>query len=80
MPLDPAQFLSGACVSCHASDKSVKSAIPGLIGRSADDIVDAMVDYATGKRTGLLMPQIAKGYTREQIEMIADYFSSLEPQ
>ena len=77
-PLDPGQFLSGACVSCHASDKPATSAIPGLAGRSADSITDAMTAYAAGKRPGLIMPQIARGYTHEQIQMIADYFSSQE--
>ena len=78
-PIDPAQFLAGTCVSCHAMNETARSAIPGLVGKTSESILSDMLDYANGKRAGLLMPQIAKGYTREQIEMIANYFSSLKP-
>lgn len=78
-PIDPAQYLAGTCISCHALNETAKSAIPGLVGKTSESIVSDMLDYANGKRAGRLMPQIAKGYTPEQIEMIANYFSSLKP-
>lgn len=78
-PMDSAQFLSGACISCHSLDKAATSAIPSLVGQSSESILSDMLDYASGKRAGLLMPQIAKGYSREQMEAIANYFSSLDP-
>lgn len=76
--MDSAQFLSGACISCHTLDKAATSVIPSLVGQSSESILSDMLDYASGKRAGLLMPQIAKGYSREQIEAIANYFSSLD--
>ncbi|MGX9937858.1 c-type cytochrome [Advenella kashmirensis] len=77
-PIDSAQFLAGACISCHALDKMQTSVIPSLVGMPAASILSDMLDYANDQRDGLLMPQIAKGYTREQMEMIANYFSSLD--
>lgn len=76
--IDSAQFLAGACISCHTLDKTKTSAIPSLVGMPSASILSDMLDYANDKRDGRLMPQIAKGYTREQMEMIAHYFSSLE--
>ncbi|MGH8814318.1 MAG: c-type cytochrome [Advenella sp.] len=76
--IESAQFLAGACISCHTLDKTKTSAIPSLAGMHSATILSDMLDYANGKRDGLLMPQIAKGYTREQMEMIANYFSSLD--
>ncbi|MHC8945999.1 c-type cytochrome [Advenella incenata] len=77
-PIDSAQFLAGACISCHSLDKTKTSAIPNLVGMPSASILSDLLDYANDKRDGLLMPQIAKGYTREQMKMIANYFSSLE--
>ncbi len=77
-PIDSAQFLAGACISCHSLDKTKTSVIPSLVGMPSASILSDMLDYANDKPDGLLMPQIAKGYTREQMEMIAHYFSSLE--
>ncbi|WP_238534334.1 c-type cytochrome [Advenella kashmirensis] len=77
--IEPAQFLAGACISCHTLNTTTTSAIPSLVGVPSKSILSDMLDYANDKRAGLLMPQIAKGYTREQMEMIANYFSSLEP-
>ncbi|HLU01435.1 MAG TPA: cytochrome C [Advenella sp.] len=76
--IDPARFLAGACISCHTMDTSARSAIPSLVGVPASSILSDLLNYANDKRDGLLMPQIAKGYTREQMEMIADFFSSQE--
>ena len=38
-----------------------------------------MAEYKSGKRTGTIMPQIAKGYTDAQIALVATYFSQQKP-
>lgn len=76
--IDPAQFLAGACMSCHTLNTTTSSAIPSLVGMPSESILSDLLDYANDMRDGLVMPQIAKGYTREQMEMIANYFASLE--
>jgi cytochrome c553 len=68
--------LAATCFSCHGPGGVSKAAIPGLAGRSADSIVTAMLEYKAGKRPGTIMPQIAKGYTDEQIQHIAAYFAA----
>ncbi len=68
--------LAATCFNCHGPGGVSKAAIPGLAGRSADSIVTTMLEYKAGKRPGTIMPQIAKGYTDEQIQQIAAYFAA----
>ena len=68
--------LAATCFNCHGPGGVSKAAIPGLAGRSADSIVSTMLEYKAGKRAGTIMPQIAKGYTDEQITQIAAYFAA----
>ncbi|MGC9162849.1 MAG: c-type cytochrome [Thiomonas sp.] len=71
----PAQSLAATCYNCHGPQGVSTAAIPSLAGRSAESIVQTMSEYKSGKRTGTIMPQIAKGYTDDQIKLIATYFS-----
>jgi cytochrome c553 len=36
-------------------------------------------DFKAGKRPGTIMQQHAKGYSDEQLELIAGYFASVRP-
>lgn len=75
----PSQSLAATCYNCHGPKGVSTAAIPSLAGRSAASIVQTMAEYKSGKRTGTIMPQIAKGYTDEQIQLIATYFSQQKP-
>ncbi len=73
--VSPAQSLAATCFNCHGPKGVSEAPIPGLAGRSAESTIAAMEEYRSGKRAGTIMPQIAKGYTPEQIKLIADYFA-----
>lgn len=75
----PSQSLAATCFNCHGPQGVSTGAIPSLAGRTSASIVETMAEYKTGKRTGTIMPQIAKGYTDAQIALIATYFSQQEP-
>ena len=47
-----------------------------LAGVSKDELVRKMQDYKTGKKPGTIMPQLAKGYTDPQIELIAGWYAA----
>jgi sulfide dehydrogenase cytochrome subunit len=53
--------------------------IPSINQLSADAIVAALKAFKSGERPGTVMDRIAKGYTDEEIQRIADYFQSLKP-
>ena len=75
----PGQSLAATCFNCHGPHGVSAASIPSLAGRSAASIVDTMAEYKSGKRTGTIMPQIAKGYTDAQIQLIAAYFAQQKP-
>jgi cytochrome c553 len=47
-----------------------------LAGASADRLIALLAGYKSGVQTGTIMQQIAKGYTDEQIRLIAAHFAA----
>ena len=73
--------LSAACNTCHGTGgNSVGGIPPSLAGRSSAEIFQTLLDFQSGKKTATLMHQQAKGYTDEQLKLIAAYFASLKPE
>ncbi len=72
-----AQALANTCAGCHGTDGSSNGpATPSLAGMSVDYFKDAMADYkAKDGRFSTIMGRIAKGYSEEEIALMADYFS-----
>lgn len=79
---NPAQErgLAAACFTCHGNEgRSVGGIPPSLAGRDKRELIRAMKDFTEGKRPSTIMHQHAKGYSDEQVELIADYFSRVKP-
>ena len=49
--------------------------MPNLAGQQRSYLVQQMQDFRAGKRPATIMHQIARGYTDEQIDALAAYFS-----
>lgn len=73
-----AAILANPCAGCHGMDGVSPGTIPSINHLSADAIVAAMKAFRSGERPGTVMDRIAKGYTDEEIQRIADYFHSLK--
>lgn len=73
---DRARNLAATCTSCHGTNGVSRSEIPSLAGVDSADLVRKMQDFKSGARSGTVMPQLAKGYTDEQIGLIADWFAA----
>ena len=69
--------LAATCANCHGTDgRAMKDAsVPGLAGQSADYIVEQMKAFRSGERKATIMHQIAKGFTDEQTQQLANYFA-----
>ena len=52
---------------------------PSLAGRDRAELYQTLKDFQSGKRPATIMHQQAKGYTDQQLELIAAYFASLKP-
>ena len=75
-----ARSLAANCTACHGTDgRSVGGVPPSLAGRDKGELLQTMKDFKAGKRPATVMHQHAKGYSDEQIELIADYFSKIKP-
>ncbi|WP_457673634.1 c-type cytochrome [Thiolapillus sp.] len=71
-----ATMLAYTCAGCHGTNgNSNGPATPTLAGASKDYLIEVMEYYKTGERASTIMGRIAKGYTKEEIERIADFFS-----
>jgi cytochrome c553 len=70
-----AAFLAANCANCHGTQGKALNGMPSLAGQNKDYIVKQMQDFRDGKRPASIMHQLAKGYTDEQIALMADYFS-----
>lgn len=71
--------LAATCAACHGTDgRAVSGAgMVSLRGLDRQYLQAQLLAFRDGSRPATVMQQIAKGYTPEQIEQLAAYFSSL---
>ena len=69
------RYLAANCANCHGTDGRAVSAIPPLAGRDRAYLEETMKAYKTGARPATIMHQLAKGYTDEEIAILAEYFA-----
>ena len=75
-----ARNLAATCANCHGTQGHARGDMKVLAGLSAERIVAAVSDYRNGTLPSTIMQQIAKGYTDEQVRMIAGYFVAQPPK
>lgn len=65
--------LAATCASCHGTGgiSVAGNDMPKINELTHDQIAQTLLQYKSGEKTGTIMPQIAKGYTDEQIHIIA---------
>ena len=75
------QSLAATCANCHGTQgKGVpEGSVPGLTGLRADYIEAQMKAFKSGERQATIMHQLAKGYSDEQIRLLATYFAGQRP-
>ncbi len=71
-----ARNLAATCANCHGTNGRAKGDMKPLAGMPADKLIAMVADYKSGAQPATIMHQIAKGYTDEQIRLIASYFAA----
>jgi cytochrome subunit of sulfide dehydrogenase len=71
-----ARNLAATCANCHGTNGQARGDMKPLAGQSAEKILAAVADYKSGAQPATIMHQIAKGYTDEQMRLIAGYFAA----
>ena len=69
--------MAATCANCHGTEGRSVGTVPGLAGVDKAYLAQQMKDFKAGKRPATIMHQIAKGYSDEQIEQLAGYFSAV---
>jgi sulfide dehydrogenase cytochrome subunit len=76
-----ARALAATCANCHGSFGQARGDMKSLAGMSTQQITTAMAAFKAGTsaqaRAATVMHQIAKGYSDEQIRLIADHYAAL---
>lgn len=73
----PGRHLAATCAGCHGTQGRARGpAMPPLAGMPADALLARLADYRSGRQPGTVMPQIVKGYTEEQLRLVAAYFAA----
>ena len=75
-----ARNLAATCANCHGTNGAARGDMKVLAGVSADKLIAMMNDYRSGNQPATIMHQISKGYTEEQIRLIAGYFAAQQPR
>ena len=73
-----ARNLAATCANCHGTNgKAVAgSAMDALAGTDKTKLLQKIKDFKSGAKPATIMHQIAKGYSDEQMDLIATYFAA----
>ena len=74
--LSRAAMLSYTCAGCHGTDGISPGSIPSIYCKSADTIEKALKEYRDGTRFSTVMGRHVKGYTDDEIQLIAGFFGT----
>ena len=71
-----ARMLSETCAGCHGTDgASGGPAIPSLASMNGEYFVELMQGYKADEVYGTIMNRVAKGYSEEEIALMATFFA-----
>jgi cytochrome c553 len=74
--------LAAQCANCHGTNGNAQPGGFTLAGRDRKYIIEQMAAFKSDTRSGpnaTIMHQLAKGYTEDQIALMADYFAAQKP-
>ncbi|WP_291717745.1 c-type cytochrome [Magnetospirillum sp. 64-120] len=73
---DQVAVMADACAGCHGTDGHSIGGMPGFSGKKPEELKKVLHDFKSGAREATVMDRIAKAYSVEQLDAIADYFAS----
>ncbi len=71
-----ARSLAATCANCHGTNGLSRGEVKSLAGTPADSIIATLAAFKSGAQPATIMNQIAKGYSDEQLRLIAEYFAA----
>ena len=74
-----ARNLAATCANCHGTQGRAKGDMKPLAGMPAEKMLAMLADFRAGNQPATIMHQISKGYTEEQLRLVASYFAAQTP-
>ena len=71
-----ARNLAATCANCHGTNGQARGDMKPLAGVTAEKIVAMLADFKSGAQPATIMHQISKGYTDQQIKLVAAFFAA----
>ncbi|ODU08776.1 MAG: hypothetical protein ABS84_10960 [Rubrivivax sp. SCN 71-131] len=71
-----ARSLAATCANCHGTNGQARGDMTPLAGVPANKIIAMLADFKSGALPSTIMGQIAKGYTDEQVRLLAGFFAA----
>ena len=73
-----ARNLAATCANCHGTNgRAVEgSGIESIAGEDKAKLLKKMADFKSGAKPASIMHQITKGYTDEQLDLVAAYYAA----
>ena len=70
------QRLAGNCTNCHGPEgRSRHAGIVSLAGKPAAGMKDKLREFRQGGSGSTVMGQVAKAYSEDELDLLAEYFS-----
>ena len=73
---DLGRNLAATCANCHGTDGHSVGGTESLAGVPRDTLLRKLDAFSRGEKPATIMHQIAKGYTPEQLTLIAEHFAA----
>ena len=73
-----ARNLAATCATCHGTNGQARGSMRQLAGMPAPALIALFEGFRNGSREATVMHQIARGYTDDQLRLIASHFAGQE--
>ena len=71
-------IIVSTCFTCHGVNGVGSGKIPELDDLKKSDITESLLGFASGDEKSTIMGRHAKAYSKEEINLLAEYFSGLK--
>ncbi|SFX73409.1 c-type cytochrome [Marinospirillum alkaliphilum] len=73
-----AALLASSCANCHGTDGKLAGSIPAIAGRPASVLESQLLSFKRGEMPhATVMDRLARGYTDEELAILARYFANI---